>query len=60
VTSAVANGSYLTKVLSPGQSVLLTVQVTRGNWEFCANTELIVYTYTESGQSLSSVRLLVP
>jgi hypothetical protein len=60
VTSQVANGSYLTKVMSPGQSSLLTVQITRGNWGFCANTQVDVYTYTEDGQSVGAVRLLVP
>jgi hypothetical protein len=60
VTAAVHSGAYLTKVLSPGQSSLLSVQVSGRDFQFCHDTELLVYTYTEDGQSVSAVRLLIP
>lgn len=60
VTSSVATGAYLTKVLAPGQSVLLTVQVSRIGFQFCANAQFDIYGYTESGQAVSAVRLLMP
>lgn len=60
VTASVHSGAYLTKVLSPGQSSLLSVQVSGRDFQFCHDTEILVYTYTEDGQSVSAVRLLIP
>ena len=60
VTPSVASGAYLTKVLSPGQSVLLTVQISRIGFQFCANAQFDIYGYTEGGQAVSAVRLLMP
>lgn len=60
VTSSVASGAYLTRTLSPGQSSLLTIQITTMGFQFCSNTQVDIYGYTESGQSVSAVRLVAP